>query len=226
MSIDVYLEVAAKRTFAGALDWPGWIRSGLDEETALEALAASVGRYKAAVGSAARGLRAPADASAFKVTERVKGDSTTDFGAPHKWPSSDERKLDAAEGKRWRRLLEASWAAFDAAAEAAVGTRLRKGPRGGGRDLGKIVAHVRDAEAAYLGKLGGRWGKAEAAAHRGEEMAAIREAALKVWTARVRGEPAPRVPRSGSLWNPRYFVRRSAWHALDHVWEIEDRSEP
>ena len=22
---------------------------------------------------------------------------------------------------------------------------------------------------------------------------------------------------------PRYFVRRLAWHVLDHVWEIEDR---
>jgi hypothetical protein len=31
-------------------------------------------------------------------------------------------------------------------------------------------------------------------------------------------------PRGGKLWQPRYFVRRSAWHILDHVWEIEDRS--
>ena len=33
-------------------------------------------------------------------------------------------------------------------------------------------------------------------------------------------------PRGGALWTPRYFVRRTAWHALDHAWEIEDRSAP
>jgi hypothetical protein len=26
------------------------------------------------------------------------------------------------------------------------------------------------------------------------------------------------------LWSPRYAVRRTAWHPLDHAWEIEDRS--
>ena len=35
---DVYLEVGSKRVFAGAVDWPGWCRSGRDEATALEAL--------------------------------------------------------------------------------------------------------------------------------------------------------------------------------------------
>jgi len=25
-------------------------------------------------------------------------------------------------------------------------------------------------------------------------------------------------------WLPRYAARRIAWHALDHAWEIEDRS--
>jgi hypothetical protein len=38
--------------------------------------------------------------------------------------------------------------------------------------------------------------------------------------------PPERVPRSGKLWTPRYFVRRTAWHALDHAWEIEDRLQP
>jgi hypothetical protein len=30
-------------------------------------------------------------------------------------------------------------------------------------------------------------------------------------------------PRGGKIWSVRYFVRRTAWHALDHAWEIEDR---
>jgi hypothetical protein len=27
-------------------------------------------------------------------------------------------------------------------------------------------------------------------------------------------------------WTTRYAAQRIAWHALDHAWEIEDRSEP
>ena len=27
-------------------------------------------------------------------------------------------------------------------------------------------------------------------------------------------------------YGPRYAAHRIAWHALDHAWEIEDRSEP
>jgi hypothetical protein len=36
--IDVYLEAGQKRTFAGALAWPGWCRNGRDETSALQAL--------------------------------------------------------------------------------------------------------------------------------------------------------------------------------------------
>ena len=27
-------------------------------------------------------------------------------------------------------------------------------------------------------------------------------------------------------WTARYAARRIAWHALDHAWEMEDRSDP
>jgi hypothetical protein len=39
----------------------------------------------------------------------------------------------------------------------------------------------------------------------------------------VRGELAERGPRGGIRWPARYYVRRAAWHVLDHAWEIEDR---
>jgi len=223
-AIDVYLEVGTKRAFAGALDWPGWCRSGRDEEAALEALAAYGQRYRKALGQKARGFTAPADASSFNVAECLKGDRSTDFGVPGKAPSSDERPIEANELKSLTGLLEACWAAFDASAEAATGVELRKGPRGGGRDLQPMVRHVMEADGAYLKSLGGRPGAAKGA-DVAAEMAAVRQAMLDTLQACARGEPLPQSPRRTSkLWAPRYAIRRSAWHALDHAWEIEDRA--
>jgi hypothetical protein len=50
-----------------------------------------------------------------------------------------------------------------------------------------------------------------------------RQAAL---AAGARGELPERGPRGGARWTPRSFVRRVAWHVLDHAWEIEDRLQP
>ena len=76
----VYIERGAKRAFASAADWPGWCRSGKDEESALENLAAYAPRY-ARVVKLAR-LELPENATSFSVVERLKGNATTDFGAP------------------------------------------------------------------------------------------------------------------------------------------------
>lgn len=46
---------------------------------------------------------------------------------------------------------------------------------------------------------------------------------MNALTAAVRQGLPERGPRGGKLWTPRYFVRRLAWHVLDHAWEIEDR---
>ncbi len=221
--IDVYLETGAKRTFAGALDWPGWSRSGRDEASALEALAAYAPRYARALRGTRLGFRAPADARAFVVAERLPGDTNTDFGVPGRAPAADALPVDAAELRRLQTLLRAAWRALDASAEAAVGAALRKGPRGGGRDLDEIVRHVLDAEIAYLGRLGAPLKRDEAeplgAAARRE-----REMALETLAAAARGELPAQGPRGGAHWSPRYFVRRAAWHVLDHAWEIEDRA--
>ena len=140
--IDVYLEIGKKRTFAGVIDWPGWSRSGRDEGSALQALFEYGPHYARVLRAARLGFRAPADASAFAVIERLEGNTTTDFGAPGVAPSSDADPVDEVELRRFQALLKACWRAFDAAARAAIGKELRKGPRGGGRDLEGIVQHV------------------------------------------------------------------------------------
>jgi hypothetical protein len=219
--IDVYLEVAPKRVFTGAVEWPGWCRSGRDPEAALEALAAYGRRYSAALGRTKFGFEPPPDASRFKVAERLKGNATTEFGAPGIAPKADGRSLDVAETERLISILKSAWARFDRSAKAARGKALTKGPRGGGRELDAIVEHVLGADGGYLYATGGRPPKTAGP----RAMAAVRSVFVEVVTVRARGEPPPRTPRSGKLWTPRYGIRRSAWHALDHAWEIEDRAK-
>jgi hypothetical protein len=219
--LDVYVEAGTKRVFAGAVEWPGWCRAARDEEAALRALVDSTARYAAALGSAARGLPRPRATDDVRVVQRLKGDATTDFGAPSQAPKADGRPLDAAELKRQVKLWRACEAAFDAAAAAARGKALTKGPRGGGRELDAIVAHVFEADRAYLRLIGGRFPKEPDPAR---AMPALHEAIVDALTARARGEPPEHPLRTGRSWSPRYFVRRSAWHAIDHAWEIEDRA--
>jgi hypothetical protein len=222
-AIEVYLEVGKKRTFAGPIEWPGWCRPGKDEASALAALVETGPRYARAVEAAGLGFRAPADAAGFMVVERLTGTATTDFGAPDVAPASDARPFDDAAFRRSRALLEAIWRAFDVATEGARGKELRKGPRGGGRELEGIVEHVLGADRNYLGRLAWKAPKDE-----GDDLRArldrLRAAMVEALAAAARGELPERGPRGGEVWAPRYFVRRVAWHALDHLWEIEDRA--
>jgi hypothetical protein len=154
--------------------------------------------------------------------ERLKGNATTDFGAPGIPPDADDRPLDGEEVQRQVRLLEAAWRAFDSTARSAAGKRLATGPRGGGRTVAKMTDHVLGAEEGYLTQLGRRRPKPPASGTNAR-MRQVRDAALEALRARARGEDPPDASRVSRRWSPRYFVRRSAWHALDHAWEIEDR---
>jgi hypothetical protein len=220
--MQVYLEVGSKKTFAGALEWPGWCRSGRDEAGALEALLGHAARYRRVVQRTGLGFTAPTTIASLRVVERLTGDATTDFGAPGAAPSADSAPMDPAELQRALGILEACWRAFDAAVESAGGRELRRGPRGGGRQLEAIVRHVLEAEGAYLNQLGYKY-RREATGELREERERLRQAAREGLGAAARGELPRRGPRGGLRWTPRYFVRRSAWHVLDHAWEIEDR---
>lgn len=220
----VYLEIGKKRTLAGALDWPGWCRGGRDEESALQALIEYGPRYEQVLHATSLRFHAPEDASTLTVIERVEGNTTTDFGAPDVPPSSDAAPPDDLELRRLQKILQACWQALDATRETARGKELRKGPRGGGRDLDNITRHVLGAEASYLSRLGGKLpnpGDAEDATE--SALKQRRHIILDTLEAAAHGEIPPQGPRGGARWTPRFFVRRAAWHILDHVWEIEDR---
>lgn len=220
--IDVYLEVGKKRTFAGAIDWPGWCRSGLDEESALQALVDYGPRYAKALQTGKVEFQSPADTSVFSIVERLKGNTTTDFGAPDIATSKDSKPVDNAELQHFQAILKACWRAFDAATKSAAGKELRKGPRGGGRELEGVIQHVFESDGGYLSALGWKI-KLDKAQDAGQKLRSIRKGILEGLTAAANGEIAARGPRGGLRWTPRYFVRRVAWHVLDHTWEIEDR---
>jgi hypothetical protein len=211
MATRVYLEIGKRRVFASAADWPGWTRSGKDEKSALEALAAAAPRY-APVAKAAKIAFAPG--SGFDVVERVPGDATTDFGAPGAIAKAELKRLTKKEAGRLSALVSGSWTVLDRVVETAPES-LRKGPRGGGRDRDAIVEHVLGAEVAYAWKLGLRLKQPAAG-----DAAAVREHRNAIVAAlRAVGKGA-----GDRRWPARYAARRMAWHAVDHAWEIEDRS--
>jgi hypothetical protein len=220
--IEVYLEVGAKRVFACAVDWRGWCRSGRDEPAALRELLDYAPRYAAVLRSARLGFKAPTRLEELRVVERLQGNATTDFGAPGVIPSVDRASATIADCARLEKVLRASWRAFDAARKQATGKSLRKGPRGGGRELDAIVRHVIEADRGYLGGLG--W-KLDSASQHPEPLDQIRSAIIEGLRASARGEIPERGPRGGSRWPARYFARRVAWHTIAHAWEIERRAE-
>lgn len=207
----VYLEVGSKRTFACAVDWPGWARAGTSEDGALESLASCTARY-AAVARRAKARFATGAGDDLEVVERVPGNATTEFGAPGVVPGLDREPMTRAQAGRLVRLLTAAWAELDAV-RATAPASLRKGPRGGGRDREKMYDHVLDAERAYGGKLG----IARPGSYPTQD--AFRAELLRVLARDSDGSP---LKETG--WPPRYGIRRIAWHALDHAWEMQDRS--
>jgi hypothetical protein len=219
--LEAWLEVGAKKTFAGAIAWPGWERSGRDPDAAVARLAEYGPRYVRVLSHSRLGFEAPDEPADFRVVERVTGNATTDYGAPGVGPAADERPVTEEDLDRLIRILEAAWQAFDRTTAAAEGVTLTTGPRGGGRSVEKMREHVFDAEGGYLTAFGARpqapaSGDDPAGSRRRQELAALR--------AKARGEPVEHPSNTKRLWTPRFFVRRTAWHALDHAWELEDRS--
>jgi len=209
-------EAGAKKAFAWAVDWPGWARSGKTTDLARAALIAYVPRYAAVV--AAAGLEMPdADEGTLEIVDSVPGGSGTDFGVPSAITDADRRPVSAPDAERLADLVAAAWTVFDRIAATAPPS-LRKGPRGGGRDRDKMIGHVIGADHAYAREIGVRLPEP----HLGDRDAvdAERTAMLEVLR-----QPSDGGPLADRRWTQRYAARRIAWHALDHAWEMEDRSD-
>lgn len=217
MALRVVVEATPKRVFVSALDWPGWSRGAKTEDEALQTLIGYGDRYSAVARRARMSFDPPATVRGVSVVDRLDGGASTEFGIPSLPATSEAEVLDERELKRLVGLLRAAWAEFDAVAAKARGVSLRLGPRGGGRQVPKMVEHVREAEGAYVAQLGSKVAGSSS-------MDDLRDAFLAALNARAAGDEPPNANKVRKRWEPRYAIRRSAWHALDHAWEIEDRS--
>jgi hypothetical protein len=217
-TILVTIEFTPKKSFASAADWPGWTRSGKTEALALEALAAYAPRYAVVADAEHRRFASPVAIDDLAVVERNAGSAGTDYGVPSHPTGHDARPTDADEAARLAGLVAAAWALFDRTAAGAP-EELRKGPRGGGRNTSKVIDHVMDADRAYANQIGIR--VKEFASDDRAAIDAMRTEMLEVLRAARDGAPL-----ADRRWPARYAAQRIAWHALDHAWEIEDRSTP
>jgi hypothetical protein len=212
----VTLEVGphGKKVVAVAPDWPGLARGSKSGEAAIERLLAYVPRYSPVAALA--GMDAEfSGIAAVDVVERYAGNGSTDFwGISFAFSSLDRQAMASQELERELTLLRACWAFFDDA-RSRVSADLRKGPRGGGRDRDQIVRHTIGTEQDWAKKLG--LAAAQGAIMTAEGLTAHREAycdALRAFHAQG---------KMARTWPLRYLIRHTAFHTMDHAWEMEDK---
>ena len=206
-----------KRVVAFSIDWAGWSRGAKSAELALKTLESYRERYRP-VATLAGMARAFDCAGPLEVVENRVGTGSTDFWGISFSPSALEQgPMGEAELERGITLLRACWAFFDGVA-ARVSPEMRKGPRGGGRDRDRIIRHTIRTESEDFAKQVGL---------RIPEGAALAPDGLRrhrdTYVAAMRAYNAGEVPRRMRSWTLPFLIRHSAFHTLDHAWEMEDK---
>ncbi|MBK9711508.1 MAG: hypothetical protein IPO81_09310 [Kouleothrix sp.] len=212
----VTLEIGpkGKKVVAVAPDWPGLARGATTEEAAIERLRSYVPRY-APVAKLAGMEAAFAAITGVNVVERYPGTGSTDFwGISFAFSSIDQQAMSGEALERELTLLQACWAFFDDV-RLRVSAEMQRGPRGGGRDRDHIVRHTFAAEQDWAKKLGVL--TPQDALLTDEGLSTHRDAYCNAIRAlHSQGKMA-------RTWPLRYLIRHSAFHTLDHAWEMEDK---
>jgi hypothetical protein len=212
----VMLEIGLKdkQVVAVAPDWPGLERGAKTGEAAIARLQAYLPRYAPVSNLAGMGAEFAAIAT-VDVVERYRGTGSTDFwGISFAFSDIDRQVVSSAELERELTLLQACWTFFDDV-RSRVSAEMQKGPRGGGRDRDRIVRHTLGTEQDWAAKLGLR--TPEDALLTDEGLRAHRDAyrtAIRAFHAQG---------KLARTWPLRYLIRHTAFHTLDHAWEMEDK---
>jgi hypothetical protein len=149
------------------------------------------------------------------VVEHYPGTGSTDFwGISFAFSGIDQQAMSGAALERELTLMRACWAFFDDV-RSRVSAEMQKGPRGGGRDRDRIIRHTLFSELDFTKKVGVLTPFEEMLteeglkAHRDTYCNAIRAFHSENKLARN--------------WPLRYLIRHTAFHTLDHAWEMEDK---
>ena len=214
--IRVMLEIGPKGKKAAAVapDWPGLERGATTGEAAIERLLSYVPRY-ATVTKLAGMEAAFATNTNIDVVEQYTGTGSTDFwGISFAFSSIDQQAMSGEALERELTLMRACWAFFDDV-RLRVSAEMRRGPRGGGRDRERIVQHTFAAQLDWAKGLGVL--TPLDAMLTGEGLNAHRDAYCNAIRAlHSQGKMA-------RTWPLRYLIRHTAYHTLDHAWEMEDK---
>ena len=214
--IRVTLEIGpkGKRVVAVAPDWPGLSRGAKTEDDAVERLHAYLPRYAPVAKLAGMGDAFAAGAN-IDMVERYPGVGSTDFwGISFAFSEIDRQTMSSGELERELTLLRACWAFFDEV-RSRVSAEMAKGPRGGGKDRDRIVRHTLISELDMAKKVGLREPPESMLTEEG--IGAHRDTYCKTIRAfHAEGKMARR-------WPLRYLIRHTAFHTMDHAWEMEDK---
>jgi hypothetical protein len=205
-----------KKSVAFAVDWPGWSRGAKAPELAFELLESYRARYRPV--AVAAGLVDEFDAAGpLEVIEDRVGTGSTDFWGISFAPCGCETEpMDDADLDRKIALLRACWGFFDGVA-ARVSAEMRKGPRGGGRDRDVIMRHtIRTESEDFAKRLGLRI--PERGALEPKALREYRDAYIATMRTYNTGEG-----KRMRSWNLPFLIRHSAFHTMDHAWEMEDK---
>ncbi len=214
--IQVTLEIGpkGKRVVAVAPDWPGLERGAKTGEAAIERLLSYMPRYTI-IAKLAGMESAFANSTAVDVVEQYPGTGSTDFwGISFAFSSIDQRPMSDEELERELALMRACWVFFDEV-RSRVSAEMQRGPRGGGRDRDRIVRHVVANELDWGKKLG--LPEPQDVMLTDEELNAHRDA-IGVAMQALHSEG-----KMARTWPLRYLIRHTAYHTLDHAWEMEDK---
>ena len=213
----VTLEVGPKdkKVVAVAPDWPGLERGAKTGEAALEKLQFYLPRY-AKVAKLAGTDAEFAAITNVDVVEQYRGTGSTDFwGISFAFSSIDGQHISSEELERKLTLMEACWTFFDNV-RLRVSAEMQKGPRGGGRDRDRIVRHTLGTEQEWAEKVGVHTPQG-AAVTEDDGLKAYRDAYCSaIRTFHSDGKTA-------RTWPLRYLIRHTAYHTMDHAWEMEDK---
>ena len=217
MRVTVEIGPKGKKVVVVAPDWPGLERGAKSEEEAIERLRSYMPRYSQVAKLA--GMNAEFDAiQNVDVVEQYQGTGSTDFwGISFAFSSIDQGAVSGDELERELTLMQACWAFFDDV-RRRVSAEMQKGPRGGGRDRDRIVRHTFAAEQDWAKGLGVH--TPDGAMLTGEGLKAHRAAychAIRDYHSQ--GKWAGKVAK----WPLRFLIRHTAYHTMDHAWEMEDK---